>query len=107
MPKDNMGWSGWEEFRNLTPNDKTNLHGRGQTADWNSSCEHGLAAAASSTESKRGGGRMNLRFDPFRNRNGQRRFALLPPVYPRSVKYKRGGKKQILERQGEVLLLRG
>jgi HAE1 family hydrophobic/amphiphilic exporter-1 len=23
--KDNMGWSGWEEFRNLTPNDKTNL----------------------------------------------------------------------------------
>jgi len=22
--KDNMGWSGWEEFRNLTPNDKTN-----------------------------------------------------------------------------------
>src|ERR1039458_4082919 len=20
-----MGWSGWEEFRNLTPNDKTNL----------------------------------------------------------------------------------
>jgi hypothetical protein len=24
-PKDNMGWSGWEEFRNLTPNDKTNL----------------------------------------------------------------------------------
>ena len=27
--------------------------------------------------------------------------------YPRSVKYKRGGKKQILERQGEVLLLRG
>jgi hypothetical protein len=23
--KDNMGWSGWEEFRNLTPNDETNL----------------------------------------------------------------------------------
>jgi len=23
--EDNMGWSGWEEFRNLTPNDKTNL----------------------------------------------------------------------------------
>ena len=23
--KNNMGWSGWEEFRNLTPNDKTNL----------------------------------------------------------------------------------
>jgi hypothetical protein len=23
--KDNMGWSGWEKFRNLTPNDKTNL----------------------------------------------------------------------------------
>jgi hypothetical protein len=23
--KDNMGWSGWVEFRNLTPNDKTNL----------------------------------------------------------------------------------
>jgi N-acetylneuraminic acid mutarotase len=22
--EDNMGWSGWEEFRNLTPNDKTN-----------------------------------------------------------------------------------
>jgi hypothetical protein len=22
--KDNMGWSGWEEFRNLIPNDKTN-----------------------------------------------------------------------------------
>jgi hypothetical protein len=27
-PKDNMGWSGWEEFRNLTPNDKTNLQER-------------------------------------------------------------------------------
>jgi predicted RNase H-like HicB family nuclease len=25
VPKDNMGWSGWEKFRNLTPNDKTNL----------------------------------------------------------------------------------
>ena len=25
MLKDNMGWSGWAEFRNLTPNDKTNL----------------------------------------------------------------------------------
>jgi hypothetical protein len=24
-PKDNMGWSDWEEFRRLTPNDKTNL----------------------------------------------------------------------------------
>ena len=24
LVKDNMGWSGWEEFRNLTPNDKTN-----------------------------------------------------------------------------------
>ena len=23
--KDNMGWSGWEEFGNLTPNEKTNL----------------------------------------------------------------------------------
>jgi hypothetical protein len=23
--KDNMGWSDWEEFRRLTPNDKTNL----------------------------------------------------------------------------------
>jgi hypothetical protein len=23
--KDNMGWSGWEEFRNLIPYDKTNL----------------------------------------------------------------------------------
>ena len=23
--KDNMGWSGWVEFRNLTPYDKTNL----------------------------------------------------------------------------------
>jgi hypothetical protein len=23
--KDNMGWSGWEKFRNLSPNDKTNL----------------------------------------------------------------------------------
>ena len=23
--KDNMGWSGWVEFCNLTPNDKTNL----------------------------------------------------------------------------------
>jgi hypothetical protein len=23
--KDNMGWSGWENFRNLIPNDKTNL----------------------------------------------------------------------------------
>ena len=29
--KDNMGWSGWEEFRNLTPNDKTNL----QEQRWN------------------------------------------------------------------------
>jgi hypothetical protein len=24
LAKDNMGWSGWEEFRNLIPNDKTN-----------------------------------------------------------------------------------
>jgi hypothetical protein len=23
-----MGWSGWEEFRNLTPEDKTNLENR-------------------------------------------------------------------------------
>ena len=23
--KDNMGWSDWEEFHRLTPNDKTNL----------------------------------------------------------------------------------
>jgi hypothetical protein len=23
--EDNMGWSGWEKFRNLSPNDKTNL----------------------------------------------------------------------------------
>lgn len=23
--KDNMGWSGWEKFRRLTPNEKTNL----------------------------------------------------------------------------------
>ena len=23
--ENNMGWSGWEEFRNLNPNDKTNL----------------------------------------------------------------------------------
>jgi hypothetical protein len=23
--KDNMGWSGWEEFGNLTTDDKTNL----------------------------------------------------------------------------------
>jgi hypothetical protein len=23
--KDNMGWSGWEEFGNLTTNDKPNL----------------------------------------------------------------------------------
>jgi len=46
-------------------------HGRGHV-DWSSSCEHGLAAVASSTLNRRDGGPMNLR------------FALMAGPFPRS-----------------------
>src|ERR1017187_9279341 len=49
--KDNMGWSGWEEFRNLTPDDKTNL----QEQKWNQ--DDGEASLALRATRNRNAGR--------------------------------------------------
>jgi hypothetical protein len=78
MGKDNMGWSGWEEFRNLTPDDKTNL----QEQRWNQ--DRGEASLALRQTRNRNAGRGRAdRPQGFASRRGigpelRQRAALFP-----------------------------
>ena len=56
--KDNMWWSGWEEFRNLTPDDKTNL----QEQKWNQ--DDGEASLALRATRNRNAGRDRVERQP-------------------------------------------